>query len=137
MDWGAKEFIVGKPPLWIPWKAEKYLEETSELDGYTSSWSDLEDSNSLSSYIVTESSGAIEEDFGFKDPIPEEGCQDIEEQSKGLQNPEDRSLGTADFPQTLQWIQGQVAQGSLPAIGLKENQQDTPWSKIRARMEES
>ena len=74
VDWGAKEFIVGRPPLQIPWKAEKYLGETSETDGYTSGWSDPKDFNSLPTYFVTEFSGATEEDFGFKDPIPEEGC---------------------------------------------------------------
>ena len=137
VDWGAKEFIVGKPPLQIPWKAEKYLGETSESDGYTSGWSDPEDSDSVPSYFVTEFSGATEEDFGFSNPIPEEGCQVIEEPGDGVLRPEDRSLGTTDVPLTLEWIQGQVSQGSLPAIGLKEHQHDTPWSKIRARTEES
>ena len=137
VDWGAKEFIVGKPPLRIPWKAEKYLGETSESDAYTSGWSDPEDSDSVPSYFVTEFSGATEEDFGFSNPIPEEGCQVIEESGDGVLRPEDRSLGTTDVPLTLEWIQGQVSQGSLPAIGLKEHQQDTPWSEIRARMEES
>ena len=51
--------------------------------------------------------------------------------------PEDRSLGTSDVPLTIEWIQGQVSQGSLPAIGLKEQQQDTSCSEIRARTEES
>ena len=121
MDWGAKEFIVGKPLLWIPWKAEKYLGETSESDGYTSGWSDLEDSDSVPSYLVTEFSEATEEDFGFSNPIPEEGCQVIEEPGDGLLRPEDRSLGTTDVPLTLEWIQGQVSQRSLPTIGLKEH----------------
>ena len=40
VDWGAKEFIVGKPPMQIPWKAENYLGETSDSDGYTSGWMD-------------------------------------------------------------------------------------------------
>ena len=137
VDWGAKEFIVGKPPLRIPWRAEKYLGETNESDGYTSGWSDPEDSDSVPSYFVTEFSGATEEDFGFSNPTPEEGCQVIEEPSDGTMKPEDRSLGTTDVPLTIEWIQGQVSQGSLPAIGLKEQQQNTSWSKIRARTEES
>ena len=137
LDWGAKEFIVGKPPLRIPWKAEKYLGETSESDGYTSGWSDLEDSDSVPSYFVMEFSGATEEDFGFSNPIPKEGCQVIEEPGDGVLKSEDRSLGTTDVPLTLEWIQGQVFQGYLPAIGLKENQQNIPWSEIRARTEES
>ena len=109
VDWGAKEFIVGKPPLRIPWKAEKHFRETSESDGYTSGWSDPEDSDSISSYFVTEFSGATEEDFGFSNRIPEEGYQDIEELGNGVWRPEDRSLGTTDVPLTLKWIQGQVA----------------------------
>ena len=72
VDWGAKEFIVGKPPLQIPCKAEKYLGETSESDRYTSDWLDPKDSDLLPSYFVTECSGATEEDFQFKDPISEE-----------------------------------------------------------------
>ena len=137
VDWGAKEFIVGKPPLRIPWKAEKHLGETSESDGYTSGWSDPEDSDSVPSYFVTEFSGATEEDFGFSNPIPEEGCQDIEEPGNEVLRPKDRSLGTTDVPLTLKWIQGQVAQGALPAIGLRGHQQDKSWSEIRAGTEES
>ena len=137
VDWGAKEYIVDKPPLRIPWKAEKHLGETCESDGYTFGWSDPEDSNLVPSYFVTEFSGATEEDFGFSNPIPEEGCQDIEEPGNEVLRPEDRSLGATDVPLTLKWIQGQVAQGSLPAIGLKEHQQGTSWSEIRTRTEES
>ena len=137
VDWGAKEFIVGKPPLQIPWKVEKHLGETSESNRYTSGWSDPKDSDSVPSYFVIEFSGATEEDFGFSNLIPEEGCQDIEEPGNEVLRSEDRSLGTADVPLTLKWIQGQVAQGSLLAIGLKEHQQDTSWSEIRARTEES
>ena len=120
VDWGAKEFIVGKPPLRIPWRAEKYLGETSESDGYTSGWSDPEDSDTVLSYFVMEFSGATEEDFGFSNPTPEEGCQVIEEPSDETVKPEDRSLGTTNVPLTIEWIQEQVSQGSLPAIGLKE-----------------
>ena len=40
VDWGSKEFIVGKPPMRILWKTEKHLGETSDSDGYTSSWTD-------------------------------------------------------------------------------------------------
>ena len=97
-DWGAKEFIVRKPPLQIPWKAEKYLGKTNDSDGYTSGWSNPEDSDSLPSYFVIEFSGATEEDFGFRDPIPEEGYQDKEEQSGELVKGEDKSLGATDVP---------------------------------------
>jgi hypothetical protein len=35
VDWGAKEFVIGKPSFWIPWTTEKHLGETSDSDGYT------------------------------------------------------------------------------------------------------
>ena len=136
VDWGAKEFIVRKPPLQIPWKVEKYLGETSESDGYTSGWSDPEDSDSLPSYFIIEFSRTIEKDFGFVDTTPEEGYQDREARTEEVMKGEDRSLGTADMPLTSQWIQYQVSEGSLPSISLKEAQLDTLWSEIRARIEE-
>ena len=45
VDWGAKEFIVGNPPMRIPWKVEKYLGETSDSDGYTFGWTDPKESD--------------------------------------------------------------------------------------------
>ena len=35
VDWGAKEFLFGKPKIRIPWKIEEHLGETSKSDGYT------------------------------------------------------------------------------------------------------
>ena len=52
VNWGAKEFVVGKSSMRIPWKAEKYLGETSDSDGYTSGWTDPEESDSLPSYFI-------------------------------------------------------------------------------------
>ena len=65
VDWGAKEFIVGKPPMRIPWKAKKYLGETSDLDGYTSGWTDPEEFDSIPSYLVAQFGGTTRADFGF------------------------------------------------------------------------
>ena len=76
-DWGAKEFIVGKPPMRIPWKAEKYLGETSDSDGYTSGWTDPEESDSIPSDLVAQFAGTTEANFGFAHPLQEEG--DLEE----------------------------------------------------------
>ena len=45
VDWGTREFVVGKPPTRIPWEKEKYLGETSESDGYTSGWSSPDESD--------------------------------------------------------------------------------------------
>ena len=100
VDWGAKEFIVGKPPLQIPWKAEKYLGKTSELDGYTSGWSDPEESDFLPSYFITEFARTTEEDFRFVDPIPKECDQNKEAQAEEVTKGEDQSLGEADVQLT-------------------------------------
>ena len=101
VDWGAKEFIVGKPPMRIPWKAEKYLGETSDSDGYTSGWTDPEESDSIPSYLVAQSAGTTEADFGFAHPIQEEGDLEEAEQQKSEQaNLEDKSLGETDIPLT-------------------------------------
>ena len=101
VNWGAKEFIVDKPPMQIPWKAEKYLGETSDLDGYTSSWMDLEESDSLPSYFVDHFAGTTEADFGFMHPIQEEGySEELEEQKAELVPLEDRSLEQIDVPLT-------------------------------------
>ena len=38
----------------IPWKVEKYLGETSDLDGYTAGWTDPEESDSKPNYLVAQ-----------------------------------------------------------------------------------
>ena len=63
--------------------------------------------------------------------------QDKEAQTEEVMKGKNRSLGAADVPLTTQWIQDQVSKGCLPVVGLKENQRDTSWSKIRSRTEES
>jgi hypothetical protein len=52
VDSGAKEFVIGKPSFRIPWTTEKHLGETSDSDGYTTDWSEPEDSDSIPSYFV-------------------------------------------------------------------------------------
>ena len=39
VDWGHKEFVIGKPSVRIPWSLEEHLGETSELERYTTDWS--------------------------------------------------------------------------------------------------
>ena len=51
VDWGAKEFVFGKPRIQIPWKIE-HLGEISEYDGYTTNWSDPEEESTAFSYFV-------------------------------------------------------------------------------------
>jgi hypothetical protein len=52
VDWGAKEFVIGKPSFRIPWTTEKHLVKTSDSDGYTTHWSEPEDLDSIPSYFV-------------------------------------------------------------------------------------
>ena len=101
VDWGAKEFIVGKPPMRIPWKAEKYLGETSDSDGYTSGWTNPEESDSIPSYLVARFTGTTEADFGFALPVQKEGyLEEAEGQKPEPTNLEDKSLGETDIPLT-------------------------------------
>ena len=134
VDWGAKEFIVGKPPMRIPWKVEKYLGETSDSDGYTSGWTDPEESDSVPSYLVAQFAGTTEADFGFTHPVQEEGnLEEPEDQRPDHLPLDDRSLGETDVPLTIEWIRNRIAEGLLPA---DESRNDLPWSEIRTKPEE-
>ena len=137
VNWGTKEFIVGKPAIRIPWKVEKYLGETSKMDKYTSGWSDPKESDSFPSYFINQFTGGTEIDFGFLDPIAKEGDLEILEISALMGKVEDQSLGEVDVPLTSGWIQEIISKGVLPPISLKDVKSEVPWSNIRARMEES
>ena len=104
VDWGTREFVIGKPPIHIPWKREKYLGETSEFDGYTSGWSSLEESDSMATYFVNQFSEVTEADCGFQDPIPETGRGDEELKGRDIPTQEEHSLGEASLPLTMDWI---------------------------------
>ena len=134
VDWGAKEFIVGKPPMRIPWKVEKYLGETSDSDGYTSGWTDPEKSDSIPSYLVAQFAGTTEADFGFVHPVQEEGdLEEAEEQRPEPTTLEDKSLGEIDVRLTSDWIRDRIRNGLLPA---DESRGELPWSEIRMEPEE-
>ena len=77
-DWGSKEFVVEKPPVYIPWKQEEYLDEMGNSDHYTSGWTSLEDLDSITSYFIDHFAETEEADFGFVDSIPETTEQDEE-----------------------------------------------------------
>ena len=70
VDWGAKEFVFGKPRIQIPWKIEEHLGETSKSDGYTTDWSDPEEENIAFSYFVEQFAEVTKMDFNFLIPIP-------------------------------------------------------------------
>ena len=134
VDWGSEEFIVGKPPMRIPWKTEKYLGETSDSDGYTSGWTDPEESDSIPNYLVAQFAGITEADFGFTHPVQEEGHL---EEPDGLRPDhltlDDRSLGEIDVPLTVEWIRNRIFERLLPA---DETRNQLPWSEIRTQLEE-
>ena len=119
----------------IPWKAEKYLGETSDSDGYTSGWTDPEESDSIPSYLVAQFTGTTEADFGFAHPIQEEGdLEEAELQKSEQAYLEDKSLGETDIPLTSVWIRDRIREGFLPADEFRE---ELPWSEIRMESEES
>ena len=96
VDWGAKEFVLGKTRQRIPWKLDSYQSEISESDGYTTNWSNPEGDEEALSYFVKPFVGSTKMDFKFPLPVKEldqaEETQDekVETPEAG---PEDRSLG--------------------------------------------
>ena len=70
VDSGSKEFVIGKPPVRIPWKQERHLGETSHSDGYTSEWTSPKDFDASTSYFVDLFATTKEADFRFSDPTP-------------------------------------------------------------------
>ena len=118
VDWGTREFVVGKPPTRIPWEMEKYLGETSESNGYTSGWSSPDESDSVATYLVNQFAKVSEADCGFRNPIPEAGIQDRETKPGLSSVQEEKSLGEASLPLTMEWIKQQILEGALPAEGL-------------------
>ena len=104
MDWGSREFVVGKPPIRIPWEREKYLGKTSESDGYTSGWSSPDKSDLVATYLVSQFSEVSEADCGFRNPVPETGIQTKELKPGHGSVQEERSLGETSLPMTIEWI---------------------------------
>ena len=134
VDWGSKEFIVGKSPMQIPWKTEKYLGETSNSDEYTSGWTDPEESDSIPSYLVAQFAEITEADFGFTHPVQEEGhLEELEGSRPDHLTLDDKSLGEIDVPLTVEWIRNRIFEGLLPA---DETRNQLPWSEIRTQPEE-
>ena len=140
VDWGAKEFSFGKPKIRIPWKTEEHLGETSESDGYTTDWSDPEDSSTSFSYFVEQFAKVSETDFSFPLPTtdwirPEEAGHPDEDIDRKPIQLEDRSLGEANVPFSSEWIQQQMKEAELPPIGLSEHSEHQ-WNEIRVQPEE-
>jgi hypothetical protein len=130
VDWGAKEFVIGKPSFRIPWTIEKHLGETSDSDGYTTDWSEPEDSDSIPSYFVDQFGRRSEEDFGFQEAVKE---YPHEEPKTPI--PEDRSLGESSVPLTSEWIHQQLEAGNLPPSGTRS--EDVEWRGLLSDPEEA
>jgi hypothetical protein len=130
VDWGAKEFVIGKPSFRIPWTTEKHLGETSDSDGYTTDWSEPEDSDSIPSYFVDQFGWRSEEDFGFQEAVKE---YPHEEPKTPI--PEDRSLGESSVPLTSEWIHQQLKAGNLPPSGTRS--EDAEWGGLLSDPEEA
>ena len=114
--------------------AENYLGETSDSDGYTSGWTDPEESDSVPSYLVDQFAGTIEANFGFTHPVQEEGdLEEPEEQRPDHLPLDDRSFGETDVPLTIEWIRNRIAEGLLPAV---ETRDDLLWSEIQTEPKE-
>ena len=94
------------------------------MDGYRSGWTDPQESDSLPSYFIDHFAGTREADFGFTNPVPEEGdLETLEERMLELIPLEDRSLGEIDVPLTSHWIQKQVLERLLPIGGSQDGLQ--------------
>jgi hypothetical protein len=121
---------MGKPSFRIPWTPEKHLGETSDSDGYTTDWSELEDSDSIPSYFLDQFGQRSEEDFGFQDAVRE---YPYEEPRTPV--PEDRSLGELSIPLTFEWIHQQLKVGNLPPSGTRS--EDAEWGGLLSDPEEA
>jgi hypothetical protein len=129
VNWGAKEFVIGKPSFRIPWTTKKHLGETSDSDGYTTDWSEPEDSDSIPSYFVDQFGWRSEEDFGFQEAVKE-----YPHEEPKIPIPEDRSLGESSVPLTTEWIHQQLEAGNLPPSGTRS--EDVEWGGLLSDLEE-
>jgi hypothetical protein len=129
VDWGAKEFMIGKPSFRIPWTTEKHLGETSDSDGYTTDWSKPEDSDSIPSYFMDQFGRRSEEDFGFQEAVKEYPHEELK-----IPIPEDRSLGESSVPLTSEWIRQQLESRKLPPSGTRS--EDVEWGGLLSDPEE-
>jgi hypothetical protein len=121
--------VIGKSSIRIPWKTKKHLGETSDLDGYTTDWSDPEDSDSILSYFIKHFEQQVEEDYGFEDAL----LKYLREEVK-VPATEDRSLGESNIPLTKEWIHQRLKDGNIPPVGTCSNQ--AKWGNLHPDPEE-
>ncbi|PTQ44804.1 hypothetical protein MARPO_0018s0006 [Marchantia polymorpha] len=99
-------FSFGDSAVLLSWKPEPHLGETSEMDGYTSDWTESDNSESLQSYQVQEFKEESEEDLGFVNPVLEQELDDTElpNRPQDVEKIEDRSLGESSVKLSSEWI---------------------------------
>ena len=138
VDWGTKEFMMGKNRQRILWKVDSYQGETSESDGYTTDWSDPEEGEETLSYFVKPFIESTEADFEFPLPVKEliQPEEDQDRKTEPEVGGEDRSLGEISMPLSATWIRKQLSDGQLPFVGLKNEEEGPPWSAFRNDSEE-
>ena len=72
----------------------------------------------MATYLVNQFAEVSEADCGFWNPILEAGIRDGETRPGLGSVQEERSLGKASLPLTMEWIKQQISEGALPAEGL-------------------
>ena len=134
VNWEKKCFVFGDPPVSIPWLPDKHQGETSESEGYTSDWTDPEESDSIQSYRIEQYREDIESDFGFPEPTPEEGIigQEPEPEDVPERKPEDRSLGESSVPLSADWIRKQLKDQTIPPVSCSSSNRPVTWADLYA-----
>ena len=72
----------------------------------------------MATYLVNQFFEVSETDCGFRNPIQEDKVRDDEFKPGPGSVQEDRSLGEASLPLTIEWIKKQIREGTLPSGGL-------------------
>ena len=72
----------------------------------------------MATYLVNQFSEVSEANCGFRNPIQEDRIRDGETKPRPGSVQEDRSLGEASLPLTIEWIKQQIREGALPSGGL-------------------
>jgi hypothetical protein len=131
VNWAKKAFQFGDPSVFLSWKPEQYEGETEEVSGYTSGWTDPEDSDSAQLYQIQDFLEATEDDYGFTRPTPEQGT--IEEAEDPPEKTEiDRSVGESSVELTAEWIRKQMTEGGIPPVPFGTEKVVHDWAAIHA-----
>ena len=134
VNWAKKAFSFGNPTVLLSWRPEPHQGETSETDGYTTDWTDPEDSDTIQSYHVQEFREMSEDDLGFINPVPEpaDDGPELPNRPPELTPGDDRSLGELNLPLSADWIREQLTSGQVKTGVSGTGTVDLPWSDLPA-----